>query len=80
MPPPRAVGLVTGRAVHRDLPRSAFALPASGGAAASVPVPACTLPPTTSSDFDASGRMLGIVDGGISVATTDPSRAFGRGL
>ncbi len=59
---------------------AAFSFAATGDSAASVAVPACTFPPTTSSDFDATGRMLGIVDGGIGVATSDPTRAFGCGL
>jgi hypothetical protein len=49
----------------------------TAGAVTSVSVPTCMTTPTTSSDVDAQGRLLGINEGQAHVVGTDLSRAFG---
>jgi hypothetical protein len=48
------------------------------GSLALAPLPRCTEPPTSSSDVDAAGRVLGVsASGKPIVVATDPARAFG---
>jgi hypothetical protein len=49
-----------------------------GGGVRPAPVPGCTEPPTSSSDIDARGRVVGVDERGRPVILeTDPARAFG---
>lgn len=56
---------------------AAFAVSVTG-AVTPAPVPGCTEPPTASSEVDAAGRIVEVVDGGRpGIVGTDRSRAFG---
>jgi hypothetical protein len=51
---------------------------ASDGQTSSAPLPGCTEPPTSSSEVDATGRIIGISEQGQPVVVgVDPTRAFG---